>query len=64
MQFSPIIEKPAAASLGGFDMSTTYIIAEVSIWMSAGYSVGHIVGIRHDKYVCEWAVQIEGFVTG
>ncbi|MEZ5507997.1 MAG: hypothetical protein R3F47_10915 [Gammaproteobacteria bacterium] len=63
VQFSPVLEKPAAASLGGFDMSTTHIIAEVSMRTSAGYTVGHIVGIRRDNGVCEWAVPIEGFVT-
>lgn len=63
VQFSPVLEKSAAASLGGFDMSTTHIIAEVSLRTSAGYTVGHIVGIRRDNGVCEWAVPIEGFVT-
>lgn len=63
VQFSPVLEKPAAASLGGFDMSTTHIIAEVSMRTSAGYTVGHIVGIRRDNGVCEWAVPIEGTVT-
>lgn len=63
VQFSPVLEKPAAASIGGFDMSTTHIIADVSMRTSAGYTVGHIVGIRRDNGVCEWAVPIEGFVT-
>lgn len=63
VQFSPVLEKPAAAHLGGFDMSTTHIIAEVSMRTSAGYTVGHIVGIRRDTGVCEWAVPIEGTVT-
>lgn len=63
VQFSPVLEKPANAQLGAFDMSTTHIIAEVSMRTSAGYTVGHIVGIRRDNGVCEWAVPIEGFVT-
>ncbi|HVL01470.1 MAG TPA: hypothetical protein VM553_16750 [Dongiaceae bacterium] len=63
IQFGPALEKPETAQLGAFDMSTTHIIAEVSMRTSAGYTVGHIVGIRRDNGVCEWAVPIEGTVT-
>lgn len=62
IQFGTELEKTGSARIGGFDMSTTHIIAESTVETKSGKN-GYILGINRESGIVDWAVPIEGMVT-